>query len=396
MVMTMAGWRKRLEPNVPFVAGATLLLTAMGIGRFAYTPLLPTMRLDAGLTLQMAGLLASFNLAGYLIGALIAMSRVAHVFRIRFIATASAAIVVTTAAMSLSSDIWIPARFVTGVGSGVVFVLTVSLMLDLASRTNSRAGMSVLFCGVGAGIIAAGCFSPVFVAIGGSRFAWRAFAVIAAVASIASIIVLGKHEEPTKHSPPSTAEAKAGAGFGWLLLLYGVEGAAYVIPATFLSAMAGATPGIGILRTMAWPVVGLVALPSAMFWNSCSRRLGHARALIAAAIVQAVSMLSPFFLSPPLAIVIVSAALGGTFIGLTAIGTALGRTLMPGRGNVAVGVLTGIYGIGQIIGPLVATRILVETGSYRFALLASSLPLLVATLIFALAFRKRLAPQVAA
>jgi hypothetical protein len=54
----------------PFLAGAGVLAVVMGFGRFAYTPLLAVMRHDAGLTVELSGVLASANLAGYLCGAL--------------------------------------------------------------------------------------------------------------------------------------------------------------------------------------------------------------------------------------------------------------------------------------------------------------------------------------
>ena len=52
------------------VAGLLALAVAMGIGRFAFTPILPLMQADAGLTLAQGGWLASANYLGYLVGAL--------------------------------------------------------------------------------------------------------------------------------------------------------------------------------------------------------------------------------------------------------------------------------------------------------------------------------------
>src|SRR5438309_10331265 len=54
-------------------AGLAALAVAMGIGRFAFTPLLPMMQDDAGVSLAQGGYLASANYLGYLAGALWAM-----------------------------------------------------------------------------------------------------------------------------------------------------------------------------------------------------------------------------------------------------------------------------------------------------------------------------------
>ncbi len=56
----------------PVFAGILALAAAMGIGRFAYTPILPAMLDAGGLDTAAVGVFASANYAGYLAGALAA------------------------------------------------------------------------------------------------------------------------------------------------------------------------------------------------------------------------------------------------------------------------------------------------------------------------------------
>ena len=82
------------------VAGALALAVGIGIGRFAFTPILPMMQKDHGLTLRLAGLLASVNYVGYFIGAFSAIwirLTTVTVLRISLVA-----VVVLTSAMGLT------------------------------------------------------------------------------------------------------------------------------------------------------------------------------------------------------------------------------------------------------------------------------------------------------
>src|SRR5260370_39914774 len=60
----------RPTPGVTALAGLVTLGVAMGIGRFAFTPILPMMQQDAAVSVAVGGWLASADYVGYLLGAI--------------------------------------------------------------------------------------------------------------------------------------------------------------------------------------------------------------------------------------------------------------------------------------------------------------------------------------
>ncbi len=375
----------------PFFAGAGVLAVVMGFGRFAYTPLLAVMRHDAGLTVALSGLLASANLAGYLVGALVATHRAMRRRRYLALCVAAIAVVVTTAAMALPQGWWLPARFVTGVASGIAFVLTVSLFLDRSIRVDRAGAIAIVFSGVGLGIALAGMLVSIFAAMGGSRTAWLG---IAAASALVLAIAL-----PLIDDEPMVAEANAGvpgarerprpSGFGWLCAAYGLEGFAYIIPATFLVTMVDEAPGLARYAGFAWVVVGLVAAPAATMWAAIAKKIGKSAAFLAAMTVQALGLVATIAIPGVVGALLLAATLGSTFVGITSLVSALGREMRPHATGVAIGILTVTYGIGQILGPLVAARVSLATGGYREALGLAAAVLVVGVVAYAYGDRRR-------
>src|SRR5262245_52667929 len=127
--------RRRSRPHdrrAPATAGAGLaaLAVAMGIGRFAFTPLLPLMQADAGVSVAQGGWLAAANYVGYLVGALTAARLpLRPATTIRF---GLAAIGILTLAMSGTDrfPLWVALRAGAGVASAWVLISVSGWCLD--------------------------------------------------------------------------------------------------------------------------------------------------------------------------------------------------------------------------------------------------------------------------
>lgn len=368
-------------------SGALILAVAMGVGRFAYTPILPAMERDAGLSVSMAGTLAVANLFGYLVGASIAMHPIAHGRRLAITRWSLAGIVVATASMASISPLWLPLRFLTGVFSGLVLVFAASIVLERSAHARQPSWPPLFFSGVGLGIAFSGIAVPALVARGGSTAAWAGIAVISAIALIGTVRWF------TDDAPPaSIAEAdvdarlpQRGNAFGWLLAAYTAEGFAYVIPATFLVAIVAKTPHLSGYASLSWVVVGLAAALAMFPWIRAGALWGKARCLAIALGIQALGVAAPAFSQSVPAIVFSAVALGGTFMAITLFAAGIARDIFPREAGAAVSRLTVLYSVGQMCGPILATQLALRFESYNPALIAAAGVIGIATLIAATA-----------
>src|SRR5512140_1966774 len=108
------------SPAAVAFAGALSLAVAMGIGRFAFTPMLPLMIRAGELDVAGGGWIAAANYLGYLVGGLSAARL--HWTARRLALTALVATALLTAAMALHGPaLWLALRFAAGVASAWAF-----------------------------------------------------------------------------------------------------------------------------------------------------------------------------------------------------------------------------------------------------------------------------------
>jgi predicted MFS family arabinose efflux permease len=364
---------------LPLFGGILALAAAMGIGRFAYTPLLPAMRDAAGFNPTQAGLLATANYAGYLAGALLAAIAVPASARIRVLLISAIAVAVTTALMATTTDLaaWSAIRFVAGLASAGVLVLATALVLDDLRRQGRASLSGWLFSGVGLGIVVSG----VVVRLTAESLGWRGVWFLLALLATAAIYPCWRwlpramqENAPSTSSPMAPAPARGHAlpvAHILLFAAYFLEGIGYIVTGTFLVAIVDGTPGLRGIGAEVWIVVGLAVIPSAVLWSALGGRTGYARALAGAYVLQAVGIVLPIVGGAGAAFA--SAVLfGGTFAGITALTLTLAGHLTPSRSAQLIGMLTAVFGVGQMIGPVLGGVIADRSQNFTPALVAAS------------------------
>jgi hypothetical protein len=361
------------------LAGMVALAVAMGIGRFAFTPLLPMMLADGVVDLAGASWLASANYLGYLVGALLCTlqpwlwRRFAGLPPLSSPALVRAGLAATsflTLGMALqSASLWPLLRFAAGVASAVVFLFTSGWCLAQLARSDATALGGLMYAGPGGGIVASGLVAGLMVNWHQSAATgWLLFGVLAAVLSAAVWPVFARDAHPAAAAgpvagPAPTAPAGNGAEMALLTVAYGLAGFGYIITATFLPVIARqALPGSGWLDLF-WPIFGVGVIAGALL-STRFRFAGDLRYLLAACYAMQSAGVAASTFSPTLAGFIAgSLLLGLPFTTITFFAMREARRLRPVAPNGLMGLLTAMYGAGQIAGPPLAAVLIARSGT---------------------------------
>ncbi|WP_429816279.1 MFS transporter [Ensifer sp. B1-9] len=372
-----------LQTNISATAtaGAIAMAVAMGFGRFSYTPILPAMMADLGLSPGDAGLIASANFVGYLAGAILAAYGWAHGHERRIGLASLVATTALLAAMGLSSSVAVLAliRFLAGLASAFAMIFISGIVLGHGLLARSEHVPAVHFGGVGLGI----AFSSLCVwanplaghaSLTTSMSDWFTGALVGLVGTILVAALLPGvpssgggtvREKPLAWTRPFTV----------VTFTYALFGFGYVITATFLVAMARDPSGGHSIEFLAWLLTGLAAALSVHLWRFAVPRLGLAGVYAVGLLVEAVGLVLTVGLPLPYAPLAGGLMLGATFMMITAYGLQIGRKLAPESPRKALALMTAAFGIGQIIGPLVAGWLAERTGSFAAPTLIAAIVL---------------------
>lgn len=348
------------------LAGIAALIIVHGIGRFAYTPILPLMR-ESGLSLQHGGWLAAANYIGYLLGALFTVFTAGD--RIRRLRLGLLVSVATTAAMGWlpGLDAWLALRFISGLSNGVVFVYSANLVLQHLLLARKAEWGGLLYSGVGAGI----CLSGVLVLLidhagWGWQVAWQWLAAIC----LLLLWPAWQMREPAlpQASGPLVDGHGRSRGFALVVAGYGCAGLGYIVSMTFLPAIIRATPGLEGFAAWSWVILGLAVIPSSLCWSWLAQHRGAVPALLWAYGLQGIGVMAPLWWPDRVGATASALLLGGTFLGIVVMAMMLARQHDPHGGSRTVGVMTSAYGLAQVIGPLIAAALAARPDAIGVAL----------------------------
>ncbi|QJF26063.1 YbfB/YjiJ family MFS transporter [Mammaliicoccus vitulinus] len=369
--------------------GMLSLFIVMAIGRFSYTPVLPFMQKATHLSNQDAGLLATINYLGYLIGAMIPTFLImkSKVIDLKIYLLIN---IISVLLMGFTHDFvtWNILRFVAGITSGTVFVLASNVVLESLNKGGKSHLSGLLYSGVGIGIFT----SSIFVQLYTDSDTWASTWIILGVASLVMgsvvIFLMKDIKEPINlENKNLNVNNKSEAYTKWFMVFFSIayllEGAGYIVTGTFLVAIVESIPNLKEYAALSWMFVGLAAIPSCILWSILGNKIGFIKAIYLAFILQFIGVILPVFSHHTVSLIISSCLFGGTFLGLTTLFMSRGQLMSAISGKNLVALLTFIYSLGQVIAPYFAGILIGDTDNYNGALIfASSLLILAIIAIF--------------
>lgn len=380
------------------LAGAMTLFACLGLARFAFGMLLPSMGKALRLGYDRMGFIGTGNFAGYL--AAVAM---APFFMRRFggRATITAGLGLLSGCMLLigSCKGFFPVLSLyalTGVGSGLANVPMMVVVAQWFARTRRGGATGIMLSGNGFAIIFAGFLVPLLnqsLGPDGWRTGWHVLGGLSILVAVAAGLLLRNSpaevglypvgEEPIAGpdlpgaGPGAAALRPANPGKGTLVhlgIIYFLFGLTYMVYGTFIVTTMVAEKGMAeALAGRFWAFVGFFGLFSGPLFGSLSDRVGRKRGFMA---VFAVHTLAYGLAASTLGswALYLSVFLYG--ISAWSIPTIMGAAVVdyfgPDRAAAAFSAVTFFFGAGQTLGPGLAGVVAKAAGGFSVSYLLSA------------------------
>ena len=355
------------------LAGTLAVAIALGIGRFAYTPILPYMQNELYLSSTELGALASWNFFGYLIGSLspLIVSVIQVKQRSSFFLALSISII-TTGLMGISDNLisLTIIRFIAGASSALTLIIGTGILFKKYEELDANRFKLSHFCGFGLGIVISAIAVPVASKFGFNwSFQWLIMALICCCLAI-PVLFFMPADSPALENVSQTIVSRnySSLSFSMVAIGYGLFGIGYIIFGTFISAMSKEMGPLSFLTDYVWLIVGFSATPSVFIWQKLSDFIGKDLSLSLACFSSSLGVFCAVHFATFNTLIFGCVLFGCGMPGIVALALVEGKDRYSGSLTSAVAILTLSFSFGQMLGPFLAGILIDRIGNYYFAM----------------------------
>ncbi|WP_367104146.1 YbfB/YjiJ family MFS transporter [uncultured Psychrobacter sp.] len=376
--------------------GSIAMFCGLGLGRFAFGMLLPSMSASLGLNYTQSGILGFTNLIGYLVAVLLSPLIIPR-FGTRITGTASLLLIAVSMlgmAITTSFPLLCALYVLTGIGSGGVVLPMMSVMSHWFFPSHRGLALGLVMAGPGFGIILSGFVVPKLLPISGLlswQTGWLIFALINIVVAWLTFTLIRNHPDDVNQNPfgrlptsPIKNKKKLERANIKLLvhlgIIFAIYGATYMVYVTFIvTSMVGSYQLSEATAGGIWAWIGLLSVFSGMLFGWISdhigRRLGLALAFFFLAIAYLLVGLTDWTLGLYLSIILFGLVVWSVPVIMAA---CAGDYFGPAAAASALAALTFAFSGGQALGPVAAGYLAEITGDFSISYLVSGIAAFVA------------------
>ena len=380
-----------LDKNSNFnilLAGIISLFIGVGVARFSFTSLLPSMLSTDALSLTFAGVLASMNYAGYLAGSIFAIFIKDINTKIKYFRLGVILCVLSTVVMGITTNevFWLLGRVIAGFGSAMLLVVGAAIVMTKLNFEDKTKAMGIYFSGIGIALVSSDIISRYVLSFSSWENSWIVLTFCALFLAFYPLYILSFDKEIFQKNEKHPFNKALFSPFVLVLIVaYFTEGVGFVIQGTFLPTILKSIEGLETVASLSWLLVGLAGIPSSIIWMRLAHKYGSINIIIIAMSLQIIGILIPTLTTNMYLNLFCGVLYGGTFVGLVALFMNLGGKLAGKNPVMLMGALTTAYGIGQVTAPLYAVSLTQLTGNYNYALYLTALIVLFGVCILLIA-----------
>ncbi|RSB58203.1 YbfB/YjiJ family MFS transporter [Acinetobacter soli] len=338
-------------------AGISSLIVAHGLGRFAFTPLLPYLIQDNVITLAQGANLATWNYIGYLVGALVAVSLHARNSTQSVLIWALLVNAGLTILQIITTDytFFLLLRLCNGITNGLVFVLVPALILEWLAEHHKTQLSGLMFTGVSIGLILDSILIDWSSAWFSGQLRWIPIGLVALPLALFSVWQLKKITLSSRPIVVIRSSRLLDRNSTPLFIGYAGAGLGYILPMTFLPTLAHELiRNQPFILANIWLITALSCLILLPFWNKLGASTNDRFALICSYIVQILSLIAVLIFHNAIGVVICAILMGGSFMGTVVCSQRIARIFQPHQGPKLYAALISLYAGTQLIGPWLA------------------------------------------